>query len=836
MSQLPIQQVLAELFSAIEVSNQVILKAATGAGKSTYFPLQLLLERHIDGKIIMLEPRRVAAKSIASYLAQCLDEPVGQRVGYRIRGDNRVSNATQLEIVTEGVLTRMLQTDPELEGVGAILFDEFHERSLHADTALAFTLEIQEALRDDLKIVVMSATLEADDLLAILPQARFIESQGRSYPVEVQYQPLGANEHLPQAMSKQIQRLLQQQQGSLLAFLPGVGAIKRIAELLREANIEAEICPLYGQLDLSSQQKALRPAPTGQRKVVLATNIAETSLTIEGVRMVVDSGLENLATFDIRSGITKLEPARIAQSSAIQRAGRAGRLEPGICVRLYSESQFQSQSKQSEPEIVRSDLTQLQLELIKWGCSDVNQLHWIDVPNAASLERAQQLLTQLQLIDNRTQLTTLGTQAYGLGVDARWASILLQCQLLQRQLSQSQRSQCQQQGGQPLSTAIALCVLMEEPERSVIDLSLSLHRWQVKTHPRHQMLSKRAKALAERLQHTFQLQQVDESLLGMIAALGYPDRIANQRHKESGQYLLSSGHGASLNIEDKLSEQRYLVALNLMRTSVGSSQIFQALPLDIEQLLTSYPQLFVSQDIVEWDDSKGKFVAYHRCQLGRITVHQKSVPVPEDADVERALVDYVRRKGLAILNWTAESKAFVERVECARQWLPEYGWSSLSDQALLDDLEQWLAPYMSQTKSVKQLQQIRLLEALQARLGWELQTRLDEWLPTHIQVASGNRHKIRYQFGQPPMLSVKLQEMFGEKSSPMIAQGQQAVVLELLSPAQRPLQITQDLAAFWQGAYKEVQKEMKGRYPKHPWPDDPVNHQATSKTKRQLKS
>ncbi|MGR5177574.1 ATP-dependent helicase HrpB [Vibrio parahaemolyticus] len=821
MSQLPIEEVLPSLLVAISESNQVILKAATGAGKSTHFPAKLMESGAVSGKIIMLEPRRIAARNIAMYIASQCGESVGERVGYRVRGESKVSSRTQLEIVTEGILTRMLQEDPELTGVGALIFDEFHERSLHADTALAFALESQEALRDDLKLIVMSATLDANDLTKVLPSARFIESQGRSYPVDVHYEPMLPSDHLPLFMAKKIERLLTRETGSLLAFLPGAGAILRVAELLQQAGVDAQICPLYGQLEFKAQQMAIQPAKAGQRKVVLATNIAETSLTIEGIRLVVDSGLENQSRFDLKTGVSRLEQGRIAQSSAIQRAGRAGRIEPGLCVRLYSESQFNQQPEQGTPEILRSDLAALQIELIRWGCHDVSDLAWVDAPKTTHLQQAKALLKRLQLLDDQSRLTPFGLQVHRLGVEPRLASMLLQSQA---------------QGPDALNTALAVCALIEEPERNELDLRLSLHRWQQGSHSRKGALSQRAQSLANRLEHRFQLTRVEESLLGIVAAFAYPDRIASTRSVSSGQYLLANGHGATVSEQQKLADEPFLTIIDLMRTGQGSSQVFKALPLDIGLLPTFNDAVIAQQHVVEWDDNKGRLIASEQTRIGAIVLQSREVPVPADADVGMALIGYVQRFGLSALNWTQAAEELAQRVECARRWLPEENWPAMSETELLAELETWLLPYMHGISTAKQLQKLDIFGALQAYLGWDKQQQLDEWLPTHLVVASGGRKKIRYQVGEAPMLSVKLQEMFGEKTSPTIARGTQAIVLELLSPAQRPLQITRDLAAFWQGAYKEVQKEMKGRYPKHPWPDDPMNHQATSKTKRQLNS
>ncbi|MBE4576107.1 ATP-dependent helicase HrpB [Vibrio navarrensis] len=820
MSQLPIQAVMPELLAAVAQHSQLILKAAPGAGKSTYFPLQLLLNRAVTGKIIMLEPRRLAARNIASYLAKQLGEAVGQRVGYRVRGESKVSAATQLEIVTEGVMTRMIQSDPELSGVDMLIFDEFHERSIHADTALALALEVQEALRDDLKLVVMSATLDHDALQNLLPDAPFIQSQGRAFEVEIRYQPLGANDYLPLAMSKTIEQLLAQQSGSVLAFLPGVSAIQQVAERLAHLSEQVQICPLYGQLPFDEQQKAIQAPKPGERKVVLATNIAETSLTIEGIRLVVDSGLERVARFDVKTGLTSLEQVRIAQSSAIQRAGRAGRIEEGICVRLYSSSQFQQMPAVPVAEIMQSDLSALMMELAQWGVSEPNALKLLDIPPAASIAQAKNLLTQLGLVKGH-QLTAQGALAQKLGLAPRLAAMLIACAKQSHALLQS---------------AIAAAVLLEDPEKNGTHLGHSLHRWQSGKHAKKGQLSKRAATLASKLSATFALSDVEEPLLAVAMSFAYPDRVAQRRNKQNGRYILANGHGGELREDDPLGDNDYLVAAELLRSGGNASQIQLAAPLCLPLLEQYHPALLQASEQVDWDENKGRLVAEKQTRIGELIVAREPLPQPGKEKMTQALLSYVRRKGLNSLDWTPKAQALLQRIRCAIEWLPEQTWPAMDDASLLNDLPSWLAPYMNHLTSVKDLSRIALCEALNARLGWPLNQQLDVWLPQEYVLPTGTRQAIRYQEGASPVLSVRMQELFGESTSPTIAQGRIKLTLELLSPARRPLQVTQDLAGFWAGAYKEVQKEMKGRYPKHVWPDDPANHIATTKTKRQLNS
>ncbi|EGQ8499937.1 ATP-dependent helicase HrpB [Vibrio parahaemolyticus] len=819
MSQLPIEAVMPQLLTAVKHQHQVILKAAPGAGKSTYFPLQLIQNQVVTGKVIMLEPRRLAARNIARYLADQLGEQVGQRVGYRVRGEAKVSASTQLEIVTEGVMTRMIQNDPELDGVDLLIFDEFHERSIHADTALALSLEVQEALRDDLKLVVMSATLDQEALQFLLPEACYIESEGRSFAVETRYAPLTANDHLPTVMAKNIESLMNKESGSLLAFLPGVAAIKQVQERLSHLPDDVEVCPLYGQLNFTEQQKAISPAEKGKRKVVLATNIAETSLTIEGIRLVVDSGLERVARFDLKNGLTRLEQTRIAQSSAIQRAGRAGRIEEGICVRLYSESQLKQQPQVPQPEILHSDLASLVMELAFWGTTDIHELKWLDIPSAAALQQAKQLLFSLGLITEQGQLTAEGKQAHDLGVEPRAAAMLIKSQ------SHSDKM---------VNVALAAVALIEEPERNVTNIAHSLHRWLSGSHPKKSLLLKRAQSLAHKLDTTFSLREVDEDALPLVLSLAFPDRIAQQRANQFGRFALANGHGAECRPDDMLGGCEYLVAIDLMRSHSNSSQIHLACELDVNILQTTFDSLFSTKEVVDWDEKKGRLVAEKQRKLGQLVIKRVSLPNPGKEKMTQALLTYVRRQGLSSLNWTPAAESLLERIRCAVDWLPEQAWPMFDEASLLDSLDEWLEPYMTSVASVKDLSKINLVEALNARLGWPLNQHLDEWLPEHYQLPTGTKKRIRYQHGHEPVLSVRMQEVFGESTSPTVAIGRKRLVLELLSPAQRPLQVTSDLAAFWNGSYKDVQKEMKGRYPKHVWPDDPANHVATTKTKRQL--
>ncbi|WP_297486086.1 ATP-dependent helicase HrpB [uncultured Photobacterium sp.] len=828
MSQLPIDDVLATLFAALANHTQIILKAPPGAGKSTRLPLALLETNTIVERIIMLEPRRLAARNIASYLAQQLGERVGQTVGLRVRGETKVSAQTRLEIVTEGVMTRMLQHDPELAGIGLIIFDEFHERSIHADTALALAIEVQQALRDDLQLLVMSATLDQTALAQLLPTAAYVESQGRCFPVEYRYQHVNDPRDVIEQMAIAINQLLVQETGSILAFLPGVGEIKRLAQALaaRLSNNNINICPLYGQLPIEQQQQAINPAPVGQRKVVLATNIAETSLTIEGIRLVVDSGFERIAQWEPKTGISRLQQVRIAQSSAEQRAGRAGRLEAGICLRMYSEELLQRQPATPQPEILRSDLTALAMELVQWGCHDPQHLQWLDVPPMIALQQAQQLLQQLGAIDERGQQTPRGQVMQTIGADPRHSAML----------AFAQQAAHQQQDLTIVTTAAMLVALLEDPPRGIDnpDLAFQLHLLETKKLTRsHAYLQRAQQHLTTLVVARNTPLTVNNYWAAIVLAVGFPDRVAQSR-TDDGRYQLANGQGGVLDSSQSLATQSLLVVADVVKTGQGDSRIFSAIAADVCVLQQTLPVLFSECDWLDWDDKKGRLSAEHRVYCGKLIVARSLAATPDVALASEALLNAVKRKGLSVLHWTEKANALLIRGRCANQWLPELGLPALDEASLLSNSEQWLLPYLNGITTLKGLQKVNMVTALEAYLGWNNKQQLDQLLPTHYQVPTGTNITIRYQEQQQPVLAVKLQEMFGEPTTPTIANGKVALVLELLSPAQRPLQITQDLAGFWLGSYKDIQKEMKGRYPKHPWPDDPANHIPTRKIKKYL--
>lgn len=807
MSLLPVAAVLPDILSALQRAPQVLLSAPTGAGKSTWLPLQLLQQGAIEGRILLLEPRRLAARNVAQRLAELLNEKPGETVGYRMRAESCVGPNTRLEVVTEGILTRLIQHDPELSGVGLVILDEFHERSLQADLALALLLDVQQGLRDDLKLLVMSATLDNARLQALLPDAPVVVSQGRAWPVEQRFQALPAHQRFDEAVAQATAELLRSEPGSLLLFLPGVGEILRVQEqLASRVGNDVVLCPLYGALPLSEQRKAILPPPSGQRKVVLATNIAETSLTIEGIRLVVDSAQERVARFDPRTGLTRLITQRISVASMTQRAGRAGRLEPGICLHLLGKDQAERAAAQSSPEILNSDLSGLLMELLLWGCQDPARLNWLDMPPEVNLAAARNLLKQLQALDEG-RLTASGRKMAALGSDPRLAAMLASAK-----------------GDDEIATAAKLAAILEEPPRAGnSDLSTAFARQQANWQQRARQLARRLKSQAG---------EPDSDALAPLLASAFADRIARRRGQQ-GRYQLANGMGATLDADDALGRHEWLIAPLLLQGSQSpDARILLALPLDIDALIARCPHLLQQSDTVEWDDAQGTLKAFRRSQIGQLTVKVQPLAKPSEEELHLAMLNGIRDKGLRVLNWTPEAEQLRLRLHCAAKWLPEQTWPAVDDASLLDSLEQWLLPHMGGIRSLRDLNALDVTQALQTLLPWSLRQRLDSELPGHYTVPTGSRIAIRYHEDNPPVLAVRIQEMFGEATTPTIAQGRVALVLELLSPAQRPLQITRDLAAFWAGSWRDVQKEMKGRYPKHVWPDDPANTAPTRRTKK----
>jgi ATP-dependent helicase HrpB len=842
---LPIDAVLDDLKQALRECHEVVLEAPPGAGKTTRVPLALLNEPWLAGnKILMLEPRRIAAKNAAHRMASLLNESAGQTVGYRMRLDHKISRQTRIEVITEGILTRQLQQDPSLEGVGLVIFDEFHERNLDSDLALSLCLKGRELFRDDsnpLKLLVMSATLDSVAIASLLDDAPVVRSEGRTYPVNIRYgQAAKPNERIVERMVATLRQALSDNlDSSILAFLPGQGEIHRTTEALGEWLVERRIRgvhlrPMYGNLTLDEQQQAIAPlsgASAGERKVVLATNIAETSLTIEGVDVVVDSGLVREARFDPGTGMTGLHTTRISCASSTQRAGRAGRLAPGVCYRLWTESQQEQLAAHNTPEILRADLAPLALQLLQWGVDDPAELRWLDVPPSGLWQQALDLLETLGAIERKgktTLLTAHGQVMCNLPVHPRLAHLLI----------------CGAQAGH-LNAAANLASLLSERNpfsQENPDISHPLEILAGKTKCPHQQQGwlQRTRQLANQFVEQIRSQKLPESgvsfllpaaqINGYLLACAYPDRIARRRH--SGGYQLANGRSADLPDKHALGNQAWL-AIAEVSSMVGKSSdtIRSAAALDDKLFASALADQVREQTVVEWDNKAGRFIAEQQHKIGALVLQRKALQAVPGEAKSTALIGFIRKQGLDVLPWQAEQEQWCARINLLRGVEAERAWPDVSRANLLATLEDWLAPYLNAVNVLGDFKKLDLTTILSSLLPWEMQQRLEQLAPKSLEVPSG--HSIAIDYSQsPPVLAVKLQEMFGCQQTPTIANGRVALLVHLLSPAGRPLQITQDLAGFWRTSYHEVKKDMKGRYPKHPWPDDPLQAMATRKVKR----
>ncbi len=822
---LPIDEALPALLSALNNGSTAVLQAPPGAGKTTRVPLALLDQSWAaGGRIIMLEPRRLAARGAARRMAQMLGEEVGQTVGYRVRMDARVSAATRIEVVTEGIFLRRLQSDASLEGVAAVLFDEFHERSLDADLALAFCLQTRELLRDDLRLVVMSATLDGGPVAALLGGAPLITSEGRAFPVETRWVEPGPTDRADEHMARTIRRALAEEDGSVLAFLPGSGEIRRVERLLADGPLPANVLltPLYGDMSLEAQDIAIRPAPAGQRKVVLSTSIAETSLTIEGIRIVIDSGLSRLQRFDPRSGMGRLETVKSSRASADQRRGRAGRLSAGVCYRLWSEASDRALIPFTAAEITRADLTPLALELAQWGIIDADELSWLDSPPASTLAQARKLLQQLGAIDDALRITAHGKAMAGLGVHPRLAHLVLRGKELGRT-----RLACR------IAALISERDILRGGGRRDADLRTRLEH-----------LDERGRggdvdrsALHQALDQARQLERqvggpagpVDHEDAGLLLALAYPDRIGQRRAGAAGQFRLSSGRGAMLDPTDALAAADLLAVADLDGQG-RDARIFLAAPVTQSALEEAFADVIRAETEVVWDGREQIVQARRRRRLFELSLKDEPLNSPPPDLVLPAMLEGVRAMGLACLPWSKELEGWRRRVNFLHRASPDR-WPDVSDEGLLATLEDWLAPYLSGVTRRSHLDRVDLHSALTGILDWNQRQAMDAEIPTHLTVPTGNRIPIDYS-GEEPVLAVRLQELFGLAETPRLGGGRIPVLLHLLSPAHRPVQVTRDLAGFWAGSYKDVKKELAGRYPRHYWPDDPLIAEPTARAKR----
>jgi len=841
MSSLPILSVIPSLKEALNRRDEVILEAPPGAGKTTQVPLSLLDSPWLHNqKILMLEPRRLAAKNAAARMADLLNERVGETVGYRIRLEQKISTKTRIEIVTEGILTRLLQTDPSLEGYGLVIFDEFHERSLDADLGLALCQEARTVFRDEipLKLLIMSATLDGHAIAQLLNDAPIIKSEGRSYPVSYIYagkpkQGTWLEPHVVNILMDAITT----QTGSILCFLPGVREIRQVEQRLTlalqtHALDHIIIAPLYGDLKLEQQQQAINPAPQGKRKVVLATSIAETSLTIEGVTVVVDSGLSREARYNPNTAMTTLFTRPVSKAAATQRAGRAGRLAPGLCYRLWSEPEQLQLSPFSPPDILQADLTGLALQLASWGINDSETLSWLDLPPTGAYQQAKALLAQLGAFSPNGSLSPHGERMASLPAHPRISHMLIRG----AQIGLSEKA-----------CFIAALLMEKDPFRDVgADINIRLD-WLKDKPTQHkglwQRLHKQAKHYLTLCQPFATENNSDinpEQHAGLLLAFAYPDRVAKQRSKGSSTYKLSNGRAASLFGADNLASQPWLtVGIVIGKEGSSTDLIPLAAALNPEHIPLYLAESTSVNEIISWDSNR--IVAEKQYRIGDVIISKAPLKSPSKEAIVNTTLAYIRKQGLQLLPWNSDVIQWRSRViflyrtfkeNPTLQQRADQHWPNLTDEWLLENLEHWLAPFLNNIARLNDLKQLDLKSILLSLLPWPLPQQLDELAPERYRVPSGSNIRIDYS-QTPPVLAVKLQEMFGCETTPTIAH-HIALQLHLLSPARRPLQVTQDLSSFWQNAYRDVQKDMKGRYPKHPWPDNPLQALPTAKVKKKM--
>ena len=831
---LPINEALPALAEALTHRRSVLLEAPPGAGKSTIVPLFLRASPWLGGqKILMLEPRRIAARAVAGRMAQLLGEAVGHSVGFRTRLETRVGRETHIEVVTEGILTRMLQEDSALAGIGCVIFDEFHERSLNADLGLALCIESQQNLREDLRLVVMSATLDLQPIAKLLGDAPIVAARGRSFEVTTQYVARRPELHLELQTAQVIRTALRERDGDILCFLPGAGEIRRVQRALEDSGLDrhVRVLPLYGELEPQAQDAALSAAPAGQRKIVLATSIAETSLTIEGVRVVVDTGLRRYAEFDPATGMSHLITTKVSQAAADQRRGRAGRLSAGHCYRLWSEGTQASLAPQTAPEILHADLAPLALELSCWGAVDAAALSWLDAPPAAPLAQARDLLRQLEAIDSAARVTLHGRMLAKLGTHPRLAHMLVKARDF---------------GAPRLACDLAAILSERDILRASVgarDVDLRLRvavlRGDVRDLPPGITVDSRAKTQAARSsghwQRDFTRGRPDTAdaheSTGILLAWAYPDRIGRARG-DGGRYLLANGRGARFGEPQALSKAEFIVAAELDGAE-REARIFLAAPISLADLEQHFAAQILDHAEILWDDREQAIRARRERRLGALVLGSMEIRNPDPQALQNAALTGLRQLGIAGLPWTTELRQWQARVMLMQQYAvasPE-PWPDLSDAALASSLEEWAPPWIAGFTRREHFTRLDLGNALRSRLTYAQGVIVEREAPTHFTVPSGSHIPIDYLDGEIPTLSVRLQEMFGLNQTPSVAAGRLPLLLKLLSPARRPVQITRDLVSFWNRGYHEVKKDLKGRYPKHYWPEDPYTAEPTRRAR-----
>lgn len=824
---LPIDDALPALFDALSTCTTVVLQAPPGAGKTTRVPLALLGERWLHEKrIVMLEPRRLATRAAAQRMASVIGESVGGTVGFRVRGETRVGRFTRVEVVTEGVLTRMLQTDPALDGIGLVIFDEFHERSMHADIGLALTLQAQELLRPDLRVLVMSATLDSAAVSALLGDAPVVMSEGRLFPVDVRYVPSRGDLPVDGAVASAVHRALTSDTGSILAFLPGAGEIARAAERLECSGLPGDVTvhALFGDLAPREQDAAVLPALPGKRKVVLATSIAETSLTIEGVRIVIDGGLARVSRFSPRSGMARLETVRVSRASADQRCGRAGRTAPGICYRLWAEGDQAALLDRATPEILLTDLAPLALDLAVAGIVDPSELRWLDPPPSASLAQARELLIELDALDRSFRVTAHGRRMASLGAHPRLAHMLIV--------------------GEARGVGAAACTLaalLEERDplrrdRALRDPDIRSRLFAVAEEggrdPR--VDRERLRRVRERSAHWRSVLgvtegPVDGGVAGVLLSLAYPDRVARRREGAGNRYVLRSGVGVRLDDGGSLSGAPFLSVAETDGQR-PEARVYLAAPLTLEEIEEAFASQIVQEDVVEWQASKGVVAARRRARLGTLVLRDAPLRDADEESVARELLSAIAREDGVRLVWNSGAARLRERVAFLRT--VDASWPDWSTSALLASMDEWLLPHLIGLRRRHEVEQLDLSSVLLSQLTHDRRRALDRLAPAHVVVPTGSSLPIDYSDPLAPVLAVRLQELFGQTDTPCIADGRVPLTVHLLSPAGRPVQVTRDLAGFWRSSYFEVRKEMRGRYPRHEWPEDPLAAAPTRRAKR----
>ncbi|MBO0345658.1 ATP-dependent helicase HrpB [Roseibium sp. CAU 1637] len=818
---LPIDAVLPDLLRALETSPNAVLVADPGAGKTTRVPLALLdADWRGDGKILVLEPRRLAARAAARRMAQELGEKTGETVGYRVRLDSQVSSKTRIEVITEGIFTRMILDDPDLTGIAAVLFDEFHERSLDGDLGLALALEVQGALRDDIRLVPMSATLDHARVSTLLGDCPVIASKGRSFPVETHYLGRDTQSRIEPQMVRAIRKAVSEETGSILAFLPGQGEIKRVAEMLGEAlPADCMLAPLYGGLDGRTQDLAIQPAPAGTRKIVLATAIAQTSLTIEGIRIVIDSGQSRVPRYEPQTGLTRLETVRVSRATADQRRGRAGRTEPGICYRLWDEAQTLALPAAEEPEIHNTDLAGLALTLAQWGSVDPSVLSFLDPPPVAAYQEAVSLLVSLGALDPEHRLTTEGKRMARLPLAPRLAHMVMKA--VKEGLGH---------------TACQIASLLSDPGPGGRDVDLRdrlrrlRHDKSIRARDTRQAALNWA-ALAGGDRKAIASERIQEEACGALLALAYPDRIAQARGQR-GRFRLANGRGAELPEEQSLSASAFLVVADL-QGKAAHGRIVLAAPIEREDIDARFAEVYTEDDEVKLD-AEGRVRVLRVLRYGALDLESRTVTDPDPATLERAILTEVRRRGAERLPWTKDQKRLRRRVGYVRAQLDDASLTDipdLSDAGLTATMDDWLAPYLAGIRHVSNVDADTLGAALSGLLSFDLQQRLEAEAPSHFTAPTGSRVPIDYGGETGPTVAIRVQELFGLTAHPAICRGKVPLTLELLSPAHRPIQITRDLPGFWAGSWRDVKADMKGRYPKHVWPDDPAQANPTARAK-----